>query len=40
MYEVQIHQQSEYIEALFVNNPVAVVTAVTDGCVVSWNPMA
>ena len=39
-YEEQIQQQKEYFEALFVNNPVAVVTADTDGCVVSWNPMA
>ena len=39
-YEEQIQQQKEYFEALFINNPVAVVTADTDGCVVSWNPMA
>lgn len=40
MFEEQIQQQKEYFEALFVNNPVAVVTADTDGIVVSWNPMA
>jgi PAS domain S-box-containing protein len=39
-FEEQIRQQKEYFEALFINNPVAVVTADTDGIVVSWNPMA
>ncbi|MCJ7536055.1 MAG: PAS domain S-box protein [Anaerolineales bacterium] len=39
-FEEQIQQQKEYFEALFVNNPVAVVTADIDGVVVSWNPMA
>ena len=38
--EEQIQRQKEYFEALFVNNPVAVVTADTDGVIVSWNPMA
>jgi PAS domain S-box-containing protein len=40
MFEEEIRRQKEYFEALFVNNPVAVVTADLDGKVVSWNPMA
>jgi PAS domain S-box-containing protein len=39
-FEEEIHRQKEYYEALFVNNPVAVVTADLDGKIVSWNPMA
>jgi PAS domain S-box-containing protein len=39
-FEEEIQRQKEYFEALFVNNPVAVVTADLDGIVVSWNPMA
>jgi PAS domain S-box-containing protein len=39
-YEEQIRNQKEYYEALFVNNPVAVVTADLKGNIVSWNPMA
>ena len=39
-FEEEIRRQKEYFEALFVNNPVAVVTADLDGVVVSWNPMA
>ncbi len=39
-FEEQLQRQKEYFEALFVNNPVAVVTADLNGVVVSWNPMA
>ena len=39
-FEEEIQRQKEYFEALFVNNPVAVVTADLAGVVVSWNPMA
>ncbi|MBE9474849.1 MAG: PAS domain S-box protein [Chloroflexi bacterium] len=39
-FEEQIQRQKEYFEALFFNNPVAVVTADLNGVVVSWNPMA
>jgi PAS domain S-box-containing protein len=39
-FEEEIRRQKEYFEALFVNSPVAVVTANLDGNVVSWNPMA
>jgi PAS domain S-box-containing protein len=39
-YEEEIRNQKEYYEALFLNNPVAVVTADLDGKIVSWNPMA
>jgi PAS domain S-box-containing protein len=39
-FEEEIQRQKEYFEALFVNNPVAVVTADLDGVVISWNPMA
>ncbi len=38
--EAEIVRQKEYFEALFTNNPVAVVTADLDGIIVSWNPMA
>jgi len=38
--ERELRRQKEYYEALFVNSPVAVVTADLDGNVVSWNPMA
>jgi len=38
--EQEIRHQKEYFEALFVNNPVAVVTADLTGSIVSWNPMA
>jgi PAS domain S-box-containing protein len=38
--EGELRRQKEYYEALFVNNPVAVVTADLDGRVVSWNPAA
>ncbi|KPK88810.1 MAG: hypothetical protein AMJ88_18380, partial [Anaerolineae bacterium SM23_ 63] len=36
----ELRQQKEYFESLFINNPVAVVTADLDGNVVSWNPSA
>ncbi|HUW13207.1 MAG TPA: ATP-binding protein, partial [Anaerolineae bacterium] len=36
----ETRRQKDYFEALFVNSPVAVVTAELDGTVVSWNPMA
>jgi PAS domain S-box-containing protein len=39
-FEEEIRRQKDYFEALFVNSPVAVVTADLDGNVVSWNPMA
>jgi len=39
-YEEEIRRQKEYFEALFVNNPVAVVTADLEGTVVTWNPRA
>jgi PAS domain S-box-containing protein len=39
-FEEEIQRQKEYFEALFVNSPVAVVTANLEGDVVSWNPMA
>jgi PAS domain S-box-containing protein len=39
-FEEEIRRQKEYFEALFVNNPVAVVTADLEGNIVSWNPMA
>lgn len=38
--EDEIRRQKEYFESLFINNPVAVVTADLDGIIVSWNPMA
>jgi PAS domain S-box-containing protein len=39
-FEAEIRRQKDYYEALFLNNPVAVVTADLDAKVVSWNPMA
>ena len=38
--EAEVRRQKDYYEALFVNSPVAVVTADLAGTVVSWNPMA
>jgi PAS domain S-box-containing protein len=38
--EEEVRRQKDYYEALFVNSPVAVVTADLAGRVVSWNPMA
>jgi len=38
--EGELRHQKEYYEALFINNPVAVVTADLDARVVSWNPAA
>ena len=35
-----LHQQKEYYEALFLNSPVAMVSADLSGKVVSWNPAA
>jgi PAS domain S-box-containing protein len=39
-FERELRRQKEYYEALFVNNPVAVVTVGRDGNIVSWNPAA
>ncbi|MFN2240771.1 MAG: PAS domain S-box protein [Anaerolineae bacterium] len=39
-FEEEIRRQKDYLEALFDNSPVAVVTADLGGKVVSWNPMA
>jgi PAS domain S-box-containing protein len=39
-YEREILRQKEYFEALFVNSPVAVITADLEGTIVSWNPIA
>jgi PAS domain S-box-containing protein len=39
-FEQEIRRQKDYFEALFLNSPVAVVTADLDANVVSWNPMA
>jgi len=39
-FEEELRRQKEYYEALFVNSPVAVVTADLDACVVSWSPSA
>jgi PAS domain S-box-containing protein len=39
-FEEELRHQKEYYEALFINNPVAVVTADLEGNIVSWNPMA
>ena len=36
----EILRQKEYYESLFINNPVAVVTADNAGTIISWNPMA
>jgi PAS domain S-box-containing protein len=38
--ERELRRQKEYYESLFVNNPVAVVTADVNGIIVSWNPVA
>ena len=39
--EEEIHRQKDYFEALFINNPVAVVTVdLVDANVVAWNPAA
>ncbi|MGD9047710.1 MAG: PAS domain S-box protein, partial [Anaerolineae bacterium] len=39
-FEEEIRRQKDYFEALFLNSPVAVVTADLDARIVSWNPMA
>jgi PAS domain S-box-containing protein len=39
-FEQEIQRQKEYFEALFVNSPVAVLTANPNAEVVSWNPAA
>lgn len=39
-FEEEMRRQKDYFEALFLNSPVAVVTADLDASVVSWNPMA
>ncbi|MFC2053236.1 PAS domain S-box protein [Chloroflexota bacterium] len=39
-FEEEIRRQKDYFEALFVNSPVAIVTADLDANVVSWNPRA
>jgi PAS domain S-box-containing protein len=39
-FEEEIRRQKDYFEGLFLNSPVAVVTADRDANVVSWNPMA
>lgn len=39
-FEEEILHQKEYYEALFINNPVAVVTADLNGTIVTWNPAA
>jgi PAS domain S-box-containing protein len=39
-FEEELRHQKDYFEALFVNNPVAVVTADMEGNIVSWNPAA
>ncbi len=39
-FEEEIRRQKDYFEALFLNSPVAVVTADLEARVVSWNPMA
>jgi PAS domain S-box-containing protein len=38
--EDELRQQKEYFEALFVNNPLAIVTIDQQAKVVSWNPAA
>lgn len=38
--ERELRQQKEYYEALFLNNPVAVITTDLGGNVISWNPTA
>ena len=39
-FEEEILRQKEYFEALFLNSPVAVLTADLEANVLSWNPMA
>jgi PAS domain S-box-containing protein len=39
-FEEELRRQKEYFEALFVNSPVAALTADLENDVVSWNPMA
>ncbi|MBN1641113.1 MAG: PAS domain S-box protein [Anaerolineae bacterium] len=39
-FEEELRRQKEYFEALFVNSPVAALTANLESDVVSWNPMA
>ncbi len=39
-FEEELRRQKDYYEALFLNNPVAVVTADLEGKVLSWNPEA
>jgi len=39
-FEAELRWQKDYFEALFVNSPVAIVTADRDAVVVAWNPMA
>jgi PAS domain S-box-containing protein len=39
-FEEELQRQKDYFEALFVNSPVAVVTADMEGNIVSWNPEA
>lgn len=38
--EAELRNQKEYFESLFVNSPVAIITADLNGTIVSWNPMA
>ena len=39
-FEEEVRRQKDYFEALFVNSPVAVVTADREARILSWNPMA
>jgi PAS domain S-box-containing protein len=39
-FEEELRRQKDYFEALFVNSPVAVVTADMEGNIMSWNPEA
>jgi PAS domain S-box-containing protein len=39
-YEEEIRRQKDYFESLFVNSPVAIVTADLNAKIVSWNPKA
>jgi PAS domain S-box-containing protein len=36
----EVERQKEYFEALFINNPAAIVTVDLDGTVMSWSPAA
>jgi len=38
--EREFRRQKDYFEALFINNPVAVLTSDLEGNIVSWNPAA